>query len=162
MLGIAAVALWLLAAGLFFRAAALGYAPGDPDVIEGDDATERFVQHVLDTAKEERRKIDHWINVAGLVAILPLALTLVTLGIAVLHEPARETERAAVRLDDASRGALSQLCGRRMPAVVRGRVDVAGRGDGTLELLLAAGRCRRSKPVEVALPEDELLVLVGR
>jgi hypothetical protein len=155
VLGFAALVGWLVASALFFRAAAVDYEPKDPPEITG---TEALVQHVLDSAKEERRKIENRIRVAGWVTIVPLVLTLAAFSVGLLSGPPDGFKDASIIMSRSSEHSLEQLCGRPVDQPVQGEVN--DEGDETVQLRLPAHTCGRTE-VETEVPQQDVRYIFG-
>lgn len=154
--GVAALAVWLVTAGIFMWAVAAPYqAMGQNSVSSEID----FVNEALRRAKSETESINARQRYARFSAVLASLLTVVALGLALFLPAPSTTKKVVVKLSSAEQQSLSELCEEPLPTVVPGTADTKTIGDGTIEFDPAEKACKT--PGSTSLQEKETVFLLG-
>jgi hypothetical protein len=159
ILGPLVLVAWLVTAGLYMWAVGAPYEnPAAHTTVTGPNA---FRDAVMDSAEAERDEIDRRQTIARGAAI---AAVLLTLGVAALTLvlPAKSAfEDATLRLEPSARAALSELCERDLPSVLKSPlVDPGSLADATIDVKFLAGTCREQE-VTTSLQKDEVTYLIA-
>jgi MFS family permease len=138
-LGVMALAAWLITACLFIRAVAapIERRPGGQASDVG-----AFVRGVLERVDREQQTIEARLSQAFTSTVVAVALTFVTLVVALTAPGPSSKLHGHLSLTSEGRRAIGALCGR-SPDIVAGRVDPATLGDAFTSVQLDAGTCAR-------------------
>ncbi|MFD3378270.1 MULTISPECIES: hypothetical protein [unclassified Streptomyces] len=119
-MGIASVALWLLAAVLYLYAVA-SPVPEDPDRERKVASRQALIDRVIRKVRDEAEEIDRRQTRANRTAFVAVALSVLTFATAVLTDPVRETAEGTVVIDPSYASTLKALCSKESAAT--GQVD---------------------------------------
>ncbi|WP_405545438.1 hypothetical protein OG478_34515 [Streptomyces phaeochromogenes] len=141
-MGIASVALWLLAAVLYLYAVA-SPVPEDPDEERKVASRQALIDRVINKVRDEAKEIDKRQTRANRTAFVAVALSVLTFATAVLTDPVRETAQGTVVIDPSYAPTLKALCSKESAAIgqVDGRIVKDSLKTSFVEIEPAPGDC---------------------
>ncbi len=150
-----AIVAWALVAALFVGAVSLPVMEIRRGTVHGADT---FVDEAIGRAREERARVDKRVRLAALSALIPLALTIITLsGFAFAGS---QTVEADVALTSDGARSLQTICPSGQP-VLHGRVVPSATTATVVALNLPAGACGNG-PVTLSLQRTDIAALRTR
>jgi hypothetical protein len=156
VVAIAALAVWMIAAGLFLHAVSSPFATPPQQQV----GTEAFITTALQAVRDEGACIDRWQRWAQFVSLLAAVLTVGAFGLAIkISVPAGERD-ATVTLSAAGAEALKATC-KNATRTLSGLISNAALGSEFVEVSLDGRQCgpRQSR---VAIPRSQILAVVFR
>lgn len=156
VVAIVALAVWMIAAGLFLHAVSSPFAALPQQQV----GTEAFIAAALQSVRDEGARIDHWQRWAQFGSLLAAVLTVGAFGLAVeMSAPARELD-ATVTISAAGVEALKATCKNATP-ILSGFISSAALGDEFVEVRLDGRQCG-PRQIRVAIPRSQILAVVFR
>ncbi|MER8016112.1 hypothetical protein ACIQ7S_23835 [Streptomyces griseoluteus] len=147
--GVVAMALWLLSAVLYLRAVAQPVSA----LTGPSHARDRLdlLNAVLAKADDEAAQVDNRQRQANRVVMVALAATVITVALAALVGPEKETTSGTVVVSPSYVKSIQALCVLRADRIT-GRVDKASLGTAFLRVTVASGVCGRGDDRQLVVP----------
>jgi hypothetical protein len=148
--GVAALALWLLAAGLFLVAVSAPFHETPPN----QKTAEAFVLETLGAATKERTRVEQFSIGAAIVAGLAALVTAATFALALFYPPTEEHD-AKVLLTAKGTASVEKACGS-VPVPLKGQLVMDDLQKEFVAVKLDAGSCGLETGPTVAIPRAQV------